>query len=276
MLRPLPPYGVPLPCLHSVRTASPQPCFPLRRACRRVRPHADACAPFGFGFAESSLRFAPAHFSTIGRLPSGASASLRHRSAQRPLGCRGRCGARLARARWRLWDGSPLRHRGFRFSPRCAIHPRMRLAWLGRDTSLRPATPPRGVLRIPAQNPLWPRGQRRPIPPALFARCRRKRCRLHLSICAIHEPCTLLARVCLPCAERGVEAAARGGASADGGTRKTPRLRLRGATGGIPTKRLAAQARLYCAPYAVCARGSRQCAAESEAFGGKPRKERSD
>ena len=137
------PYGVPLPCLHSVRTASPQPCFPLRRACRRVRPHR----------------------STIGRLPSGASASLRHCSAQRPLGWRGRCGARLARARWRLWDGSPLRHRGFRFSPRCAIHPRMRLAWLGRDTSLRPATPPRGVLRIPAQNPLWPRGQRRPSRP---------------------------------------------------------------------------------------------------------------
>ena len=95
-----------LPCLHSVRTASPQPCFSLRRACRRVRPHR----------------------STIGRLPSGASASLRHRSAQRPLGLRGRCGARLARARWRLWDGSPLRHRGFRF-PRdaqsireCVLH----------------------------------------------------------------------------------------------------------------------------------------------------------
>ena len=143
VLRSSPPYGVPLPCLHSVRTASPQPCFPLRRACRRVRPHR----------------------STIGRLPSGASASLRHRSAQRPLGCRGRCGARLARARWRLWDGSPLRHRGFRFSPRCAIHPRMRLAWLGRDTSLRPATPSRGDLRIPAQNPLWPRGHRRPSRP---------------------------------------------------------------------------------------------------------------
>ena len=106
MLRHLPPYGVPLPCLHSVRTASPQPCFPLRRACRRVHPHR----------------------STIGRLPSGASASLRHRSAQRPLGLRGRCGARLARARWRLWDGSPLRHRGFRFSRdaqsirECALH----------------------------------------------------------------------------------------------------------------------------------------------------------
>ena len=146
-------------------------------------------------------------------------------------------------------------------SPRCAIHPRMRLAWLGRDTSLRPATPPRGVLRIPAQNPLWPRGQCRPIPPALFAECRRKRCRLHLSICATPALRSILARVCLPCAKRGVEAAARGGASADGGTRKTPRMRLRGATGGIPTKRLAAQARLDCAPYGGCARGSRRCAA---------------
>ena len=28
------PYGVPLPCLYSVRTASPQPCFPLREARR--------------------------------------------------------------------------------------------------------------------------------------------------------------------------------------------------------------------------------------------------
>ena len=175
------PYGVPLPCLHSVRTASPQPCFSLHGLVDRARP-----------------------------------------------------------------------------------------------LSLRPATPPRGVLRIPAQNPLWPRGHRRPIPPALFAECRRKRCRLHLSICAIHEPCTLLAHVCLPCAERGVEAAARGGASADGGTRKTPRMRSRGATGGIPTKRPAAQARLDCAPYGGCARGSRQCAEESGAFGGKPRKERSD
>ena len=62
-------------------------------------------------------------------------------------------------------------------------------------------------------------------------------------------------------AERGVEAAARGGASADGGMRKAPRMRLRGATGGIPTKRLAAQARLDCAPYGGCARGSRRCAA---------------
>ena len=100
-----------------------------------------------------------------------------------------------------------------------------------------------------------------PIPPALFAECRRKRYRLHLSLCAIHALRTSLARVRLPCAKRGAEAATRGRASADGGTRKTPRLRLRGATGGIPTKRPAAHARLDCAPYGGCARGSRRFAA---------------
>ena len=30
--------------------------------CIRYETHADACAPFGFGFAESTLRFASAHF----------------------------------------------------------------------------------------------------------------------------------------------------------------------------------------------------------------------
>ena len=64
--------------------------------------------------------------------------------------------------------GSPLRHRGFRFSRdaqsirECALHG---LVDRARPLSLRPATPPRGVLRIPAQNPLWPRGQRRPSRP---------------------------------------------------------------------------------------------------------------
>jgi hypothetical protein len=165
VLRSSPLYGVPLPCLHSVRTASPQPCFPLRRAFRRVRPHR----------------------SPIGRLPSGASASLRHRSAQRPLGCRGRCGARLARARWRLWDGSPLRHRGFRFSPRCAIHPRMRLAWLGRSGGAALPAPCNAASRRlthPGAESALATWSAPPIPPALFAECRRKRCRLHLSICA--------------------------------------------------------------------------------------------
>ena len=44
----------------------------------------------------------------------------------------------------------------------CALHGLVDRAG---PLSLRPATPPRGVLRIPAQNPLWPRGQRRPSRP---------------------------------------------------------------------------------------------------------------
>ena len=37
--------------------------FPqIRKHCIRHATHADACAPFGFGFAESTLRFASAHF----------------------------------------------------------------------------------------------------------------------------------------------------------------------------------------------------------------------
>ena len=44
----------------------------------------------------------------------------------------------------------------------CALHG---LVDRARPLSLRPATPPRGVLRIPAQNPLWPRGHRRPSRP---------------------------------------------------------------------------------------------------------------
>ena len=167
----VPPYGVPLPCLHSVRTASPQPCFPLRRACRRVRPHR----------------------STIGRLPSGASASLRHRSAQRPLGCRGRCGARLARARWRLCAA---RHSATADS----AFPEMRnpsanapcMAWSGylpapcNAASRRLAHPGAESALAPWSAPT--------IPPALFAECRRKRYRLHLSICAIRALRSILAQ----------------------------------------------------------------------------------
>ena len=37
---------------------------------------ADACAPFGFGFAESSLRFAPAHF-RLRRIPAGRRVRMR-------------------------------------------------------------------------------------------------------------------------------------------------------------------------------------------------------
>ena len=38
--------------------------------------HVDACAPFGFGFAESSLRFAPAHF-RLRRIPAGRRVRMR-------------------------------------------------------------------------------------------------------------------------------------------------------------------------------------------------------
>ena len=75
-----------------------------------------------------------------------------------------------------------LRHRATAFGPARCIHPRMRLAWLGRDTSLRPATPPRGVCRARAADcALAPLACAPPL-----ARCRympflarRKRRRLH-------------------------------------------------------------------------------------------------
>ena len=43
------------------------------------------------------------------------------------------------------------------FSPVRGIHPRMRLAWLGRNTSRHPARPPRGACRTRAADSLWPR-----------------------------------------------------------------------------------------------------------------------
>ena len=72
------PLGTRLRSAWLARFASPacaavmQPHPPCDKRRLAESAHADACAPFGFGFAESSLRFAPAHFSTIGRLPSGA------------------------------------------------------------------------------------------------------------------------------------------------------------------------------------------------------------
>ena len=190
----------------------------------------------------------------------------------------------------------------------------MRLAWLGRDTSRRPATPPRGVCRARAADcALAPLACAPPL-----ARCRympvfarRKRRRLHRldepllcfaqpwhgittrlfayaylrAISALRTSDGTVGRVAPrpprpqspQCphqrfigAKHGGEAATRGGASADGGTRQTPRMRMRGATGGIPTKRLAPQSRMDGAPYAGCARGSRRCAA------GTPSKLRAD
>ena len=43
------------------------------------------------------------------------------------------------------------------FAPVRGIHPRMRLAWLGRNTSRHPARPPRGACRTRAADSLWPR-----------------------------------------------------------------------------------------------------------------------
>ena len=43
------------------------------------------------------------------------------------------------------------------FVPVRGIHPRMRLAWLGRNTSRHPARPPRGACRTRAADSLWPR-----------------------------------------------------------------------------------------------------------------------
>ena len=190
--------------------------------------------------------------SAIARLPSGASpspcipppqaGSAKGGGIPRPAhsvsaepGCGRRCGARgcLRTLRVRLRRiFPPLRSGAF---PRIPLFPAMRnpsanapcMAWSGylpapcNAASRRLAHPGAESALAPWSAP--------PIPPALFAECRRKRCRLHLSLCAMSEPCALVARVRLPCAERGAEAAARGGASADGGTRKTPRLRLRGA-----------------------------------------------
>ena len=65
--------------------------------------------------------------------------------------------ARLLR---NLRGSPPLRFGAFppiHLSPRCAIHPRMRLAWLGRNTSRHPARPPRGACRTRAADSLWPR-----------------------------------------------------------------------------------------------------------------------
>ena len=71
---------------------------------------------------------------------------------------RGRCGARLARAVCGSRRTSTPPPRSL-LAPWRAIHPRMRLAWLGRRASRRPATPPRGVCRATAAVALWPRGR---------------------------------------------------------------------------------------------------------------------
>ena len=116
--------------------STPQPCFPLRRRRAPSRPATLDNRKIAFGGVRLGAR----------RLRKGRSACggvLRHG------GTFARCGSR------HLSTPPPPIH----LSPRCAIHPRMRLAWLGRNTSRHPARPPRGACRIAAANRLWPRGR---------------------------------------------------------------------------------------------------------------------
>ena len=248
-------YGVPLPCAA---------CQRAHRFAPTVRPMRKAPLAFAYRTARQSedcLRVRPLHAPALSAKVARLAGAMRRAVGTGALAALGRL-------------ATP--------PPQIPLSPGMRnpsanapcMAWSGYLPA--PCNAVSRRLAHPGAESALATWSSPPIPPALFAECRRKRCRLHLSLCAIHELRTSLARVCLLGAERGVEAATRGGASADDGTRKTPRLRLRGATGGIPTKRLATQARLDCAPYDGCARGSRKCAEESGAFGGKPRKERSD
>ena len=166
-------YGVPCRVLPvSVRTASPQRYFRAKSPVTltsRAAPQSEDC-----------VRARPF------RVPGLFASCV-------PL--RGRCGARLARA----VCGSRLRSaRDPRdsFTLVCAIHPPIRGVRLGRNTSLRLPPPSRRRLAHPAvlahsrSHPL------RLTPCPLFAKCRRKRCRLHLLICAITAPCSHLARRC--------------------------------------------------------------------------------
>ena len=52
---------------------APTSLTPAQEGISRCAAHADACAPFGFGFAESSLRFASAHFRESAFLREGQS-----------------------------------------------------------------------------------------------------------------------------------------------------------------------------------------------------------
>ena len=116
--------------------STPQPCFPLRRRRAPSRPATLDNHEIAFDGVRLGAR----------RLRKGRSACggvLRHG------GTFARCGSR------NLSTPPP----PILLSPRCAIHPRMRLAWLGRNTSRRPARPPRGACRIAAVNRLWPRGR---------------------------------------------------------------------------------------------------------------------
>ena len=88
--------------------AFPRGALP-RGACQRARRIDPPVLPLA-----QSAPARPSAPSTIGRLRSGASCARRHRSAQRPLGWRGRCAARLARLRAAVPGGAALAARATR------------------------------------------------------------------------------------------------------------------------------------------------------------------
>ena len=151
---------------------------------RRGRPHADACAPFGFGFAESSLRklrflrrISRQSLDCLRVRLSRAAIPLREvRSACGGDAARGlhvcvlRFSARLHSARMLAHpsgSASPnlpsasLRRISADSSPSAMRHPSANAACMAWSrSSRRPATPPRGVWRTAAPNLLRPRGRR--------------------------------------------------------------------------------------------------------------------
>ncbi len=147
-------------------------CLP---SCGGVRPNrASPCAE-GVGVAVPRR-------STIERLRSGASgpATIPLRKGRSACGGVLRHGGTFARCGSRHLSTPPP---PIHLSPRCAIHPRMRLAWLGRNTSRHPARPPRGACRTRAADSLWPRSSpASPRPlfaiPILSRRAGRALCRL--------------------------------------------------------------------------------------------------
>jgi len=103
----------------------------------------------------AAIRAAPQSKDCVRARLARAAAPLRKgRSAGRA-----RYPPRLARLRPARSAAPPFRQRESALLPRCAIHPRMRGSWLGRDTSRRPAPPHRGVCRTSAADSLWPHGR---------------------------------------------------------------------------------------------------------------------
>ena len=140
----------------AVSTALSEPCIERSiRTCARLRPNRSLRAERAVSLASARGSLRPLRFA-------------------RALDCCAICAASLRFA--------PAHFRATAFNPVHGIHPRMRLARLGRDTSRRPAKPPRGVYRARAADcALAPLACAPPL-----ARCRhmsffaqRKRDRLH-------------------------------------------------------------------------------------------------